>query len=114
MPVVRASWTVGRARDVLARVPGPAPVAHDREGPAAPAEILGAVTAAGLEGLAEDEPVLAHVDPPAPGVGAGEGIETARASLGDADAAWVVRDGRVAGLVTRAALGSPESLAPGD
>ena len=36
------------------------------------------------------------------------------AVVGDADGVWVVRDGRVAGLVTRAALGSPESLAPAD
>ncbi len=114
VPVVRASWTVGRARAALADVAGPAPVARDREGPAAPSEILGAVTAADLEGVADDEPVRAHATAPPPSVGAGEGIEGARAGLGDAAAAWVVRDGRVAGLVTRAALGLPESLAPAD
>jgi cystathionine beta-synthase len=114
VPVVRASWTVGRARAALAGVPGPAPVARDREGPAAPSEILGAVTAADLEGVADDEPVPGHAVAPPPSVGAGEGIEGARAGLGDAGAAWVVRDGRVAGLVTRAALGLPESLAPAD
>jgi len=72
------------------------------------------VTAADLEGVADDEPVRGHAAAPPPSVGAGEGIEDARAGLGDAAAAWVVRDGRVAGLVTRAALGLPESLAPAD
>jgi hypothetical protein len=57
--------------------------------------------------------VREHVAPPPPSVGAGEGMEGARERLGDARAAWVVRDGRVAGLVTRAAL-VPESLAPDD
>jgi cystathionine beta-synthase len=114
VPVVRASWTVGRTRAALAGVTGPAPVARDREGLAAPSEILGAVTAADLEGVADDEPVREHAAAPPPSVGAGEGIESARAGLGDAGAAWVVRDGRIAGLVTRAALGLPESLAPAD
>ncbi|WP_433781826.1 pyridoxal-phosphate dependent enzyme [Actinomycetospora sp. CA-101289] len=114
VPVVRASWTVGRARAALGELPGPAPVARDREGPAAPSEILGAVTAGALEGVADDDPVRDHATAQPPSVGAGEGIETARERLGDAGAAWVVRDGRVAGLVTRAALGLPESLAPAD
>jgi hypothetical protein len=72
------------------------------------------VTAALLEGVADDEPVRDHAATPPPSLGAGEGIEGARARLGDDGTAWVVRDGRVAGLVTRAALGSPESLAPDD
>jgi cystathionine beta-synthase len=99
---------------VVADAPGPVPVARDREGPAAPSEILGALTAGDLEGVGDDVSVLDRARPVPPSVGAGEGLATARAAIGDAPAAWVVRDGRVAGLVTRAALGLPESLAPAD
>ncbi|GAA4888444.1 cystathionine beta-synthase [Actinomycetospora straminea] len=112
VPVLRASWTVARAREVLDGVPGPAPVARDREsGPAAPSEILGALTATDLDGLPDGDPVVAHVRPAPPSVGAGETPADARAALGDAPAAWLVRDGRVAGLVTRAVL-APERPAP--
>lgn len=108
VPVIRASWTVAWARETLHDAPGPAPLARDREaGAAAPSEILGALAAGDLAGLADDEAVLAHARPVPPSVGAGEGLETARAALGDAGAAWVLRDGRVAGLVTRSALGLP-------
>lgn len=111
VPVVRASWTVARARAALAGTPGPAPVTHDRpDGAAAPSEILGAVTAAALDGLPDGDPVRHHVRPAPPSLGAGEGVEGARARLDGAAAAWLVRDGRVAGLVTRAAIG----LAPSD
>lgn len=115
LPVLRASWTVERARGILADVPGPVPVSHDREaGAAAPAEVLGALAAADVDGLPGGDAVLGHARPAPPSVGAGEGVAAARAVVGDADGVWVVRDGRVAGLVTRAALGSPESLAPAD
>ncbi|GAA4921105.1 cystathionine beta-synthase [Actinomycetospora succinea] len=110
LPVLRASWTVARAREVLDGVPGPVPVSHDRDaGAAAPSEILGALTARDLEGLPADDAVADHVRPVAPSVGAGEGIEAARAIVGDSEAAWVVRDGRVTGLLTRAALGLPRT-----
>ncbi|MFC5140950.1 PLP-dependent cysteine synthase family protein [Actinomycetospora rhizophila] len=115
LPVLRASWTVARAREVLDGVPGPVPVSRDRDaGAAAPSEILGALAVRDLDGLPDGDAVVTHVRPVAPSVGAGEGLEAARAIVGDAEAAWVVRDGRVTGLVTRAALGSPESLAPSD
>ena len=111
VPVVRASWTVARARAALAGTPGPAPVTHDRpDGAAAPSEILGAVTAADLDGLPDGDPVRHHVRPVPPSLGAGEGVAAARARLDGAETAWLVRDGRVAGLVTRAAIG----LAPSD
>jgi cystathionine beta-synthase len=105
VPVVHASWTVGRARGVLAGTPGPAPVTSDRHAPtAAPSEILGAVTADDLDGVADDEPVRLHSDAQPPSVGAGESVQSARATLGAGDAAWVIRDGRITGLMTRAAL----------
>ena len=111
LPVLRASWTVGRAREVLDGVPGPVPVSRDRDaGAAAPSEILGALAAADLDGLPDGDIVVAHARPVPPSVGAGEEPDAARAIVGDADAAWVVRDGRVTGLLTRAALG----LAPAD
>jgi cystathionine beta-synthase len=111
LPVLRATWTVARAREVLDGVPGPVPVSRDRpHGAAAPSEILGALTAADLDGLPDADAVASHVGPVAPSIGAGEGIEAARAIVGEAGAGWVVRDGRVTGLVTRAALG----LAPAD
>ena len=108
LPVVRASWTVGRARAELAGTSAPAPVARDREGAPAPSEILGAVTANDLDGLADGTPVLGLARPAPPSVGAGESLPSARATLGDAAAAWVVRDGRAVGLVTR------DALAPAD
>ncbi|MEJ2861897.1 PLP-dependent cysteine synthase family protein [Actinomycetospora flava] len=108
LPVLRASWTVARARQVLAGVPGPVPVSHDREaGTAAPAEILGALAARDLDGLPAGDAVAAHARPAPPSVGAGEGIEAVREIVGDGEVAWVVRDGRVTGLVTRSALGLP-------
>ncbi|GLZ47431.1 cystathionine beta-synthase [Actinomycetospora sp. NBRC 106375] len=104
LPVVRASWTVGRARTELGASSAPAPVARDREGPPAPSEILGAVTAADLDGRPEDTPVRDLARPAPPSVGAGESLPSARGTLGDAAAAWVIRDGRVVGLVTRDVL----------
>jgi cystathionine beta-synthase len=115
LPVVRASWTVGRARDAVAAAPGPVPVAFDREAAtAAPSEILGSVAPGDLDGVDAAAPVRAHTRPQPPVVGAGETVAAARTALAEEPAAWVVRDGRVAGLVTRAAMGSPESLAPAD
>ncbi|MEJ2889061.1 PLP-dependent cysteine synthase family protein [Actinomycetospora aeridis] len=111
VPVLRASWTVARAREVLVDVPGPVPVSRDRDaGAAAPSEILGAVAARDLDGRPDGDAVVTHARPAAPSVGAGEGVEAARAIIGDADAAWVVRDGRVTGLVTRSALGLPPTV----
>ena len=108
LPVLRASWTVARARQVLDGVPGPVPVSHDREGgAAAPSEILGALAARDLDGLPGDDAVVTHARPVPPSVGTGEGIEAARTIVGDAPAAWVIRDGRVTGLLTRSALGLP-------
>jgi len=48
--------------------------------------------------------VSAHMDPPFPLVGAGEPVETARASLESSDAVLVVEDGKPAGVLTRADL----------
>lgn len=106
LPVLRASWTVARAREVLDGVPGPVPVSRDRDaGAPAPSEILGALAAADLAGLPAGDAVVTHARPVPPSVGAGEGLEATRAVVGDAEAAWVVRDGRVTGLLTRSALG---------
>ena len=68
------------------------------------------MTPADLDGLPDGDTVRHHVRPVPPSLGAGEGVEDARARLDGAEAAWLVRDGRVAGLVTRAAIG----LAPSD
>lgn len=42
-----------------------------------------------------------HMGPPLPLIGAGEGVETARAALHDADALMVVDDGKPVGVLTR-------------
>lgn len=105
VPVLRVSWTVARARKALVGVDGPAPVARDREGPAAPSEILGAVHPGDLDDARDDDPLRAHLGPEPPSVGAGEGIAAVLDGLrADVDAVWVLRDGRVAGTVTTAAM----------
>jgi cystathionine beta-synthase len=114
VPPVGASWTVGRAREVLADASGPVPVAFERDGLSAPSEILGALAPGDLDGVAPDGSVRGHLRPPPPVVGAGETVAAARTALGEAPAAWVVRDGRVVGLVTRTTPGLGSRSTPPD
>lgn len=98
VPVLRASWTVERARAVV--TDRPAPVTLDREtGAAAPSEILGAVDAGALSGRDGADRVVDAVGAVPPSVGAGEGVGRALEQLGDAPCAWVLVDGRVGGVI---------------
>jgi cystathionine beta-synthase len=114
--VLRASWTVERAQKVLGGVEAdalPVPVTLDRDaGAAAPSEILGALRPGDLAGARADDRVVDHVGPVPPSVGTGETAATALAGLGDADAAWVLVDGRVGGVVDRGVL--ERAVAPAD
>jgi cystathionine beta-synthase len=112
VPVLRASWTVERARAVLGTTDRPAPVTLDRDaGAAAPSEILGALDAATLSGADPADRVVDHVVAVPPSVGAGETVEQALAGLGDAAYGWVLVDGRVGGMVGRAALEAARTVA---
>lgn len=100
---------------------GRTPIAVVRPGdgvrpPHALGDVVGATTLAGLRSLLRDEPATAArtmaevADVPLPHVGAGVCVEDAFAALGDAPAAWVLVDGRLAGWVRRARLA--QSLVP--
>ena len=72
LPVLRASWTVARARDAVGDLDLPVPVTLDREaGAAAPSEILGSVRAAVLAAADAADRVVDHVEPAPPSVGSG-------------------------------------------
>jgi cystathionine beta-synthase len=106
VPVLRASWTVARAREALIGVTGPAPIARDREfGAAAPSEILGAARPGDLHRLRGDDPLGAHLGDEPPSVGAGEGLAAVLPALPTGvEEVWVLRDGHVAGVVTTSAM----------
>lgn len=117
LPFLRADTTVGEA---VAAPDGPwgglRPVAVPRES-SAPGpnvlEVTGTVDLAELrravaaDPAAAARPVSAHARDPLPTVGRGEACEDAAARLGNAPAAWVLVDGRVAGIVSRDRLLAP-------
>lgn len=116
---VAAAAPIGHALHQLAAVDGlaehqPVPVVLARTGDSEPAvgDVIGSTTLAALRSLARDgagvDTVVAdHHGAALPTVGIGEPLDAARARLGkDGSAALVVRDGRVAGCISRAELDS--------
>jgi cystathionine beta-synthase len=80
------------------------------EPPVRAAEVAGAVIEKELldavfaDRAAIDAPVSAHMSPPLPTVGAGEGVSRLVSSLGPAAAVLVLEDGNPVGILTRADL----------
>jgi cystathionine beta-synthase len=100
----------GRVRDLTARarvallvLPRPG---WSSGGPA-PGDVVGAVTLDTLGGAAPEVPLAALAGPPLPTVGVGEPVAEAVART-PADAAWlaVLTEGRITGVLPRAALAS--------
>ncbi len=80
------------------------------EPPVMPSEVKGSVTEQGLldvvltDAAHLDDPVSAHLHPPLPLVGVGEGLVELRAQLDARGAVLVAADGRPAGVLTHADL----------
>ncbi|CAM2818993.1 cystathionine beta-synthase [Skermania piniformis] len=77
------------------------------EPPITAGEVQGSVSerdllSAVFEGRAHlADPVVSHMSPPLPLIGAGEPVSVATKSLGDTDALMVVEDGKPVGVITR-------------
>ena len=104
--------TVAAARERVAGSPLLLVVVEGRDPdlPAAASEVLGALRASRLAELPADAAVGPLSEPPPPTAGAGERSSDVLARLDEAGAghAVVLRDGRVAGVVARAALSSAD------
>jgi cystathionine beta-synthase len=77
-------------------------------GDPAPGDVVGSVPLDAVSGAAPDTPLTAFAGPPLPTVGVGEAAAEASART-PRDAAWlaVVTDGRITGVIPRAALAHP-------
>ncbi|MGW5311203.1 pyridoxal-phosphate dependent enzyme [Nocardia thailandica] len=99
--------TVGRARAALGPGAGALPVVLARPVLGSPviAEVIGTVTAAGLIGAPESDPIAAHLDPPPLFAGTTEPVGAALDRLADREGPiLVVHEGIVVGSVDRSAL----------
>lgn len=112
-PGLPATASVGEALDLAGRHPGTAtlwPVGPRPDGPPSVAEVTGALDVGELRlmvtaGVARPaHPIAGYVTDPLPAIGIGESRSAAAARLGAREAAWVLVDGRVAGVVHKGQL----------